>query len=81
MPENFECDINNLNDASPIDINYLDFKLYYEVIKVGNLVEIYNSTFDCGSCYKVAKVEGDNIYLEGYCSNLPLPRNEVMLIM
>lgn len=80
MDENFEYDINDLNDVSPIDINYLAFKLKYEVIKVGDLVEIYNNTFDCGTRYKVAKVEGDNIYLEGYYCNLPLPRNEVMLI-
>lgn len=79
MDENFEHEINELNDVSPIDINYLNFKLYYEVIKVGDLVEIVNNTFDCGTRYKVAKIEGDNIYLEGY--NLPLPRNEVILIM
>ena len=78
MDENFEYDINDLNDASPIDNNYLAFKLKYEVIKVGDLVEIYNNTFDCGTRYKVAKIEGDGIYLEGY--NLPLPRNEVVLI-
>lgn len=78
MDENFEYNINELNDVSPIDINYLNFKLKYEVIKVGDLVEIYNNTFDCGTRYKVAKIEGNNIYLEGY--NLPLPRNEVVLI-
>lgn len=78
MDENFDYDINELNDTSPIDNNYLVFKLKYEAIKVGDLVEIVNNTFDCGTRYKVAKIEGNNIYLEGY--NLPLPRNEVMLI-